>query len=430
MDFFRSVFAEDPSPPSSPKTSSDPSYNSETTPSSPSNSQSQNPIPNPQIQPVTTTSPWASFGSSFFKSVASKSESVIRNYRSDLDEFSSGLRKETAVIREAARRAVENLPGRLESGAAVAQTSLESVGQVIDDLGGAVSGIIIHGKDSIFHPNDGDGDGDGDASDAELVESGDGNSVNKQNLKPYSRIDALIKALQCDIKTYCEEPEEVGEYEEWKKGFLIDEKIGEIEDLVDENAVIGEIYDEVVPGKVDRETFWSRYFYRVYRVKRAEEARVKLVRRAIEGEDEEDLSWDVDDEEEDGDDGSKSREEELKKEIEETDKELANGDKKRSNASEDSVEGRLEDGKSDRGSSVGKNDISDFSVVSSQRSSHEEEEIGWDEIEDIGSDDDTKVVARSIPNNADLQKPSTAAEKEEQLPWDTEDDDDDNPAKS
>ncbi|XP_027120836.1 uncharacterized protein [Coffea arabica] len=423
MDIFRSVFAEDPSPPSSPKTSSDPSYNSETTPSSPSNSQSQNPNPNPQISSVTTTSSWATFGSSFFKSVASKSESVIRNYRNDLEEFSSGLRKETTVIREAARRAVENLPGRLESGAAVAQTSLESVGQVIDDLGGAVSGIIIHGKDSIFHPND----GDFDASDVELVESGDGNGVNKQNLKPYSRIDALIRAMQCDIKTYCDEPEEVGEYEEWKKGFLIDEKIGEIEDLVNENGVIGEIYDEVVPGKVDRETFWSRYFYRVYRVKKAEEARVKLVRRAIEGEDEEDLSWDVDDDEEDGDSGFKSREE-LKKEIEETEKELANGDKKRSSVSEDSVEGRLEDGKSDRGSSTGKNDISDFSLVSSQRSSHEEEEIGWDEIEDIGSDDDTKVAARGGSNNADLQKLSTAAEKEEQLPWDTEDDDE--PARS
>ncbi|KAL3508004.1 hypothetical protein ACH5RR_033386 [Cinchona calisaya] len=420
MEFFRSVFAEDPSPPPSPDY-----HNSETTPTSPLNPQSQNPNSNSNPQISSFTNSWTTLGSSLFKSVASKSESVLGNYRRDLEEFSSGLRKETAVIREAASRAVKDLPSRLESGAAVAQTSLESVGQVIDNLGGAVSEIIIHGKDSIFNPND----DDDDESDVELVESVDNSSIGKQNVKPYSRIDALIGAVQCDIKTYCEEPEEIEEYEEWKKGFLIDEKIGEIEDLVKENGVIKDIYDEVVPGKVDHESFWSRYFYRVYWVRNAEEVRLKLVKRAIEGDDEEELSWDVVDDEEEEKSGFKSREE-LKEEVEEIEKEmvslhlavmenaLASGYKKRSSVSEDSVEGRLEDGKSDTGSSVGKNYISDFSVVSSQK----EEDIGWDEIENIGSDDDTKVAASSSPSTGDVRGLLSAPEKEEELPWDVEDD--------
>ncbi|KAL3505828.1 hypothetical protein ACH5RR_031210 [Cinchona calisaya] len=444
MDFFRSVFSEDPSPPSSP-TSSGNNNNPETTPTSPVNSQSQNPNPNPNFPSVTNS--WTTFGSSFLKSVASKSESVIGNYRRDLEEFRSNLKKETAIIREAASRAVKDLPDRLESGAAVAQTSLESVGQVIDNLGGAVSEIIIHGKDSIFNADDVDNDGD---YDAELVEISDNSNKDEQNVKPYSRFDALIRAVQCDIKTYCVKPEDEGEYLEWKDGFLIEERVGEIEDLVKENGVIGELYNEVVPVKVDHETFWSRYFYRVYRVKKAEEARVKLVKRAIEGEEEEELSWDVDDDDkEDENNGFKSREE-LKGELEENEKKLENlhleqrdkgsgsGNEKKLSVSEvkgdvvyderDSVEGRLEEAKSDKGSSEGRNDnISDFSLVSSQRSSHEEEEIGWDEIEDIGSDDGTKVAARGSPNIVDLRKQLSAAETEEELSWDAEDDD---PAKS
>lgn len=444
MEFFRSVFSEDPSSPtSSDHNNNNNTHDTETSPTSPSNSQSQN--PNPDAKFPSATNSWTTFGSSFLKTVASKSESVIGNYRRDFEEFSSGLRKETAVIREAASRAVKDLPNRLESGAAVAQTSLESVGQVIDNLGGAVSEIIIHGKDSIFNANDND---NGDSSDAELlVEIGDnGNIKNKQNAKPYSRFDALIRAVQCDIKTYCDEPEDLGEYVEWKKGFLIEEKIGEIEDLVEENGVIQEIYDEVVPVKVDHEAFWCRYFYRVFKVKKAEEARVKLVKRAIEGEKEEELSWDVDEEQDENNNGFKLREEELKRELEENEKKLENlqlaerdkglgsGDEKKLSVFEvkreagydekDSVEGRWEEAKSDIGSSVGNNDfISDYSIVSSQRSSHEEEDIGWDEIEDIGSEDGTKVATRGSPNVADLRKRLSAAEKDEELPWDAEDDD-------
>lgn len=96
------------------------------------------------------------------------------------------MRKETAIIREAASRAVRDLPGRLESGAAVAQNSLESVGQVVDNLGGAVSEIIIHGKDSIFSPND-------DDSDVELAETSYNSNSDKQNVKPYNRLEAVIR---------------------------------------------------------------------------------------------------------------------------------------------------------------------------------------------------------------------------------------------
>jgi hypothetical protein len=51
-------------------------------------------------------------------------------YQHDLQEFGIGLKKETA--------AVARLPLSLESTASVAQESLESVGQVVEDFGSSV----------------------------------------------------------------------------------------------------------------------------------------------------------------------------------------------------------------------------------------------------------------------------------------------------
>ncbi|XP_075515870.1 uncharacterized protein LOC142550680 [Primulina tabacum] len=77
-------------------------------------------------------------------------------------------------------------------------------------------------------------------------------------------------------------------------GFRLEEKDEEIERLMEENGVIREIYGEVVPKKVDGETFWCLYFYKAQKVIEAEEVRVRFVKRAI-AEEEEELSWDVDD---------------------------------------------------------------------------------------------------------------------------------------
>ncbi|CAL9225032.1 unnamed protein product, partial [Arabidopsis halleri] len=80
------------------------------------------------------------------------SESVIGSYRRDFEDFGSELKKETSIIRRVASR----LPDSLEIGAAVASESLESVGQVIDDIGASVwkstAKIISHGfLDVLIH---------------------------------------------------------------------------------------------------------------------------------------------------------------------------------------------------------------------------------------------------------------------------------------
>ncbi|KZV27958.1 BSD domain-containing protein 1-like [Dorcoceras hygrometricum] len=257
----------------------------------------------------------------------------------------------------------------------------------------------------------------------------------------------MVRSLQCSVKTYCEEVQD-GDYSEWKMGFRLEEKGEEIERLVEENGVIGEIYDEVVPKKVDDETFWCLYFYKVQKVIEAEEARARFVRRSI-AEEEEELSWDVDDDDNDGDISCKvgdrlESKDELNNDIEDNGKKVQNlqlksgekgverdgedeagvsGSKGEISAGEESLEERL---KSDDKESEGKIE-SDFSVVSSQR--FDEDYVGWDEIEAaFGSGDEGKVTdhgSSSGSNLVDLRIRLSAAEQDEELNWDVEDDTED-----
>ncbi|KAG6431120.1 hypothetical protein SASPL_109195 [Salvia splendens] len=400
MDFFKSVFSE-PTP-------------------------SPNPSP-----PTTPTSPAPSWGigSSLLKTIASKSESLIDNYYKDLQEFSSGIKKETSVIRQAATRAVQDLPTSLESGAAIAQESLEAVGQAIDNVGSTVSDII--GKDLNFSSNDSHLDQSDDDNSVGISASRDAELGFSASVKPYSRIDAMVRAVQCDIRTYIDEVEESG-FADWRLGFVLEERRGEIEGLLGEEGAVAEIYSEVVPVKVDEETFWCRYFYRVDRVVRAEEARLRMVKRAISGEEEEELSWDVDDDDGEEDDNGECRFRDEMKEGEEEEEKgkdvegLGDGDEEKEGGRDG--EGGGVSGVKDENESLGGRSVcnekeassdgklgSDISIISSQRSSHADD-LGWDEIEDIRSGDES---------NVDVGKKLVAAEEDdEELTWDIEDDDD------
>ncbi|XP_044501754.1 BSD domain-containing protein 1-like [Mangifera indica] len=453
MNFFKSVFSDDAESESS---------NTKLQP------EEQNPDPNtpPKLQPSNAGGgggggdSW-SFGG-LLRTLTVKSESVIETYRRDLQEFGTGLRKELEV----------------------AQGSVGTVGTVIDEFGNTVlkgtAQIISHGKDAIL------------AIEHEFDSSD--NSTNQNNNsgqhKPYSRFDAQVRAIQGDVNTYCEEVDDLDDYDKWKSGFVLDTMNEEIESLFEQNGAMESIYKKVVPSNVDHETFWCRYFYRVFKLKQTEDLRTSLVKRAISGvsaEEEEVLSWDVDDE--DGEDESqgnvvtklnpkeienvdsknsgkdvcKEAEAAVKSDLSEN-KEL--GDKKL--VKEDSLKADDDEGekssKSDvdevgkvsvmedvtkkvseeKNSGMNKEDSglkldgkvsltdkgesessknSDISVVSSQPSMPEEEDLGWDEIEDLSSMDEKKVTRAGSPTRADLRKRLSVAEEEEDLSWDIEDDD-------
>ncbi|KAI4340083.1 hypothetical protein MLD38_024955 [Melastoma candidum] len=71
-----------------------------------------------------------------------------------------------------------------------------------------------------------------------------------------------------------------------------------IENLVEMNEETMGIYETLVLGQIDDGTFWFKYFYRVHKREQAESLRANLVKRAISAEEEEDLGWDIEDDDE------------------------------------------------------------------------------------------------------------------------------------
>ncbi|CAI0559995.1 unnamed protein product [Linum tenue] len=361
------------------------------------------------------------------RKLATKSESVIETYRRDLEELGSGLKKETAAIRDVASRAVKDLPASLEASASAAQ-------EAIDDIGATVwkstAQIISHGRDLSNASSPDYNDHDSDSSN-----NGGGGRGSSLPLKPYSRYDAQLLALQSNLNTYCREPEDKEGYDGWRLGLrssVVEEKRDEIEKLLTENEVVREIYDEVMPSKVNIETFWSRYFYRAQKLKEAEEARAKIVKRVISVE-EEDLSWDFDDDVEDNDTaadiddqrkGSQSQTENFQKGGNE---DVSEGTKFGGGFGDDQYsDTKVEKADGNNGGGGESCKDSDVSVVSSQQSFVPEvEDLGWDEIEDIGSNDEKAAGAgnAAATSRVDLRKRLGSADEEEDLSWDIEDED-------
>ncbi|CAL9178618.1 unnamed protein product [Musa hybrid cultivar] len=315
------------------------------------------------------------------KTFATKSESVIQTYRRDLEEFGSGLKKETASIREAAARAVLDLPGSLEAGASAAQESLESVGHAFDDFGGSVwrgtAEIISQGKEAILLM-------EAEAGGTDQYPTDHGSQSATPSSKRYSRFEAQVLAIQSDVNTFSEEPEDAQDFNNWRSGFDLAEKEEEIDKLCYENGALEGFLQKLVPRLVDYEAFWFRYYYRIHKLKQAEDARAKLVKRVISGEEEEDLSWEVDDD-----------------------------------ADEETT---VPEGKTD---AVGTCEDSGTSIVSSQPSVQEEDDFEWDEIEDLGEHNEKKSGDTSgSPLRVDLHKRLNVVEDDEDLSWDIEDDDD------
>lgn len=401
MNFFKTVFSDDPDP-----------SGSETNTASSSDSLNV---------PFNPTAAWKNIGN-LIKTVGEKSESVIEIYRRDLHEFGTGLKKEIEV----------------------AHDSLETVGHVIDQFGNTVikgtAQIISQSKDAILESES---------------ESKKKKRVKKQsslNSKLYSRFDAQIHAIQGDSDTYTEEPFDLERYNKWKLEFSLEGKKDEMEKLLRENVEMESVYRRLVPNVVDRETFWLRYYYKVYKVKKAEDVRAKLVKRMSREEDEE-LSWDVEDEEYEDDDFDDKRLNNVEEvddfqgeesKVEKRDSLLQNKMMEESKVDENlevvqekgdrSQVDKVKDSAAvaDKKVTMEKNagDGKTSQVVSENSKQEGEKELEWDEIEDLGSNEEKKAMGlgSGSPSKIDLRKRLSSAAEEEDLSWDIEDDDE--PAKA
>lgn len=356
-----------------------------------------------------------SFGG-MIKTLAMQSETVIEIYRKDLEEFGSGLRKETELLRETASRAVKELPASLEAahGALLKST------------------VNIISKESLGFSPDG--------------ESGTPGTNRSSSSGRYSRFEAQVSAIQNDLNTYCVEPEDGEDYSKWKLGFELENYSDEIDRLIGGNGILEGVYKRVVPSSVDGETFWCRYFYRVEKLKQQESVRANLVRRAISVDDDELSSWDFDEDEDDDDQNVKGGDgngdsvanasdgennhvvESSKKSSDDVSKEenlqtVGEDEKVKSedNSNDEKVKGE------EKGESDGK---SDATMVSSHQSKAEEEDLRWDEMEDTGSGGGKEISAvdhGGSPKKDDLRRRLSGGDDDDDddLNWDIEDDDHD-----
>lgn len=272
------------------------------------------------------------------------------------------------------------------------------------------------------------------------------------NSKLYSRFDAQIHAIQGDSDTYTEEPFDLERYNKWKLEFSLEGKKDEMEKLLRENVEMESVYRRLVPNVVDRETFWLRYYYKVYKVKKAEDVRAKLVKRMSREEDEE-LSWDVEDEEYEDDDFDDKRLNNVEEvddfqgeesKVEKRDSLLQNKMMEESKVDENlevvqekgdrSQVDKVKDSAAvaDKKVTMEKNagDGKTSQVVSENSKQEGEKELEWDEIEDLGSNEEKKAMGlgSGSPSKIDLRKRLSSAAEEEDLSWDIEDDDE--PAKA
>ncbi|XP_051224383.1 uncharacterized protein [Lolium perenne] len=391
-----------------------------------------------------------SFGG-LMKTFASRSESVLEGYRRDLQDLGSGLREETTALRAAAARAAAALPGALEAGASVASDRLESVGQAVDDLGAAAAGLLSHANEALRSV---DADGEDGAVDGspQLSDPASGASWRSSlPSKKYTRFEAQVLALRAEPTTFTEEPEDAEGFTKWQEAFSLDQRKEEIEAVLQESPGLESFVERLVPSVVAYDMFWCRYFFAVDKLRQAEDARTKLVSRAMSKEDEEELSWEVDDDEDDnkadhkegtstipdkkdgeqiGDSISHEAQNEGKQEAV-NDKYAAedqgtisvaakddNGESSGEASTPKSSNGTGLEEKTEAGDSSKE---SDLSLVS--RPSAQEEDLSWDEIEDVGDQDEKKGGSpRASPSGKaeDIRKRLNSLEDDEDLSWDVD----------
>eukprot|EP00124_Ichthyophonus_hoferi_P005419 Ihof_evm2s780 gene=Ihof_evmTU2s780 len=114
-------------------------------------------------------------------------------------------------------------------------------------------------------------------------------------LTAYDRRQAYLKSLQSSPTTFCTEPEH--DFESWEETFNLNSKTEEIARLLIDAPELKAAQTNLVPRVISYETFWKRYFYKVYLYDLKETRKEELKMKVILGKEEE-LSWDDDDEEE------------------------------------------------------------------------------------------------------------------------------------
>ncbi|OXB77799.1 UNVERIFIED_CONTAM: hypothetical protein H355_000554 [Colinus virginianus] len=223
---------------------------------------------------------WRSWLQQSYQAVKEKSTEALEFMKRDLAEFTQVVQHDTACTIAATASVVKDKLARTEASGAT-----EKVRKGISDFLGVISDTFAPSPDKTI-----------DCDVITLMATPTGTT------EPYDSAKARLYSLQSDPATYCNEPDGPAEFlEAWLSQFSLEEKKGEIAELLATSPSIRALYTKMVPAAVSHSEFWQRYFYKVHRLEQSslqdEVRREALKQRAEQSIHQEEPGWEEDEEE-------------------------------------------------------------------------------------------------------------------------------------
>uniref|UniRef100_A0A3P8TNK2 BSD domain containing 1 n=1 Tax=Amphiprion percula TaxID=161767 RepID=A0A3P8TNK2_AMPPE len=226
---------------------------------------------------------WGGWLQQSFQAVKDKSSEALEFLKRDLTEFSTVVQHDTACSIVATATAVKN------------KLAVEGSSETTEKVKKSLSSFLGVITDTLAPPPDKTIDCDV----ITLVATPAGTT------EVYDSSKARLYSLQADPATYCNEPDGPPEqFDSWLSSFSLEDKKGEISELLVNSPSIRALYTKMVPAAVAHSEFWQRYFYKVFQLEQdrviiQEEARrVALKQRAEQSPHTETLGWEEEEEDE------------------------------------------------------------------------------------------------------------------------------------
>lgn len=125
--------------------------------------------------------------------------------------------------------------------------------------------------------------GEEDSVKWEMTGKGEGMEFDPNLNVPTTRFEKRVYELQGNVDTYCEPADDLDKFAEWGKDFNLDDYAKECIEILSRHEAIAELYERVVPGIVEEDTFWMRYFFAKFTLEQEEARRKRLLERAEQG---------------------------------------------------------------------------------------------------------------------------------------------------
>ncbi|XP_032566072.1 BSD domain-containing protein 1 [Chiroxiphia lanceolata] len=220
---------------------------------------------------------WRSWLQQSYQAVKEKSTEALEFMKRDLAEFTQVVQHDTACTIAATASVVKDRLARTEGSSG----ATEKVRKGLSDFLGVISDTFAPSPDKTI-----------DCDVITLMATPSGTT------EPYDSAKARLYSLQSDPATYCNEPDGPAELlEAWLAQFSLEEKKGEVAELLATSPSIRALYTKMVPVAVSHSEFWQRYFYKVHRLEQDEARREALKQRAEQSMHQEEPGWEEDEEE-------------------------------------------------------------------------------------------------------------------------------------